>query len=56
MVGFEKVEVEANEPVFHDRWEGRVYVTLGSVLAAGIGNVDRFRHAIERIPARRYLR
>ena len=55
MVGFEKVEVEANEPVFHDEWEGRVCVMLGSVLAAGVGNVDKFRHAIERLPARRYL-
>ena len=56
MVGFEKVEVEANEPVFHDKWEGRVYVMLGSVLGSGVGNVDKFRHAIERMPAKRYLK
>ena len=55
MHGFGAVEVEENEPVFHDAWEGRVNVMLGRVLQAGIGNVDRFRHAIERMPSQRYL-
>lgn len=56
MVGFGKVEVEANEPVFHDRWEAHVHVLLGSLLGAGVGNTDKFRHAIELMPAKRYLR
>ena len=56
MHGFGAVEVEDNEPVFHEVWEGRVNVMLGHVLGAGIGNVDRFRHAIERMPPRLYLR
>lgn len=44
---------EENEPVFHFDWERRAF---GIALAAGTAaNTDEFRHAIERIPASRYL-
>jgi nitrile hydratase len=54
-LGFGRVAVERDEPVFHARWEGRV---LGMVyLAVGLGaaNVDAFRHGIERMDPARYL-
>lgn len=55
MDGFGLVTPEANEPVFHAPWEGRVHAMANFALRhAGI-NVDEFRHAIERIPPGRYL-
>jgi nitrile hydratase subunit beta len=54
--GFGGVIREASEPVFHERWEARVFAL---VLAAGVGglirNTDQFRHAIERIDPVAYL-
>jgi nitrile hydratase len=54
--GFGPVEVERDEPVFHEPWEAIGY-GLG-----GLGmdvlrcfNMDEIRHAIERIEPRRYL-
>ena len=49
--GFGAVNPEANELVFRERWEARVfamYLQLG-------GNLDRSRHAIERIDPISYL-
>jgi nitrile hydratase len=51
--GFGRVEVEADEPVFHARWEGRVF---GIVQALGARNIDAGRHAIERLDPVAYLR
>ena len=51
--GFGRVEREANEPVFHEVWEGRT-CALVNLRPAELG-IDEFRHAIERMPARRYL-
>jgi nitrile hydratase len=51
MDGFGRVEVEAEEPVFNERWEGRVF---GLNLACP-ANIDASRHAIECIPPREYL-
>jgi len=54
--GFGTVEVEANEPTFHERWEAAVYTLTNRLLAQGmIKNVDQFRHAIERIDPIAYL-
>jgi nitrile hydratase len=55
MHGFGRVEREPDEPVFHARWEGRVHAMLGIALARGIGNIDAFRHGIERMAPRDYL-
>lgn len=53
MDGFGPVIREENEPVFHSDWEARVFGLLQASRRAG--NIDEFRHAIERIPAPRYL-
>lgn len=50
--GFGPVHAEHDEPVFHDAWERRVF---GLNFAALPVNVDRFRHAIERMGAVEYL-
>jgi len=55
MHGFGRVVVEADEPVFHARWEGRVAAIVGLVLGRGLTNLDAFRHAIERLPPVVYL-
>jgi nitrile hydratase len=48
MDGFGPIEVEANEPVFHAAWEGRVYALRGPL----VGSV---RATIERMPPAEYL-
>jgi nitrile hydratase len=56
MSGFGPVEIEKNEPVFHQPWEALGYALGalgGNVLRAF--NIDEGRHAIERIEPRRYL-
>jgi nitrile hydratase len=50
--GFGKVEVEPNEPVFHEPWERRVF---GMVQSFG-GNIDAGRHSIERLDPVTYLK
>ena len=52
--GFGPIVRKRNEPAFHFDWERRVFAML---LLAGraAGNTDEFRHAIERIPAPRYV-
>jgi nitrile hydratase len=53
MHGFGKVEVEVDEPVFHERWEARVF---GMVQSLGRGNIDAGRHSMERLDPVAYLR
>lgn len=55
MHGFGRVPVEPGEPVFHQPWQGRVLALQQRVRARRYYNIDEFRHAIERIPAARYL-
>ena len=55
MQGFGKVLPEADEPVFHDNWEGRVLGIMRAVLYTRACNIDMFRHSQERLPARVYL-
>ena len=50
------IQTEKNEPVFHERWEARVY---GMNVAAGAWrkwNIDASRHQLELIPPAEYLR
>jgi len=48
--GHGEVVVEKDEPAFHSRWEAAVFAMEAAGIAAGVWtNVDRFRHAIERI-------
>ena len=56
MQGFGPVVEEANEPNFHEDWEGRalgIVITLG---ACGKWNIDQSRHARETLPPADYLR
>jgi nitrile hydratase beta subunit len=52
MHGFGAVEVEPDEPVFHARWEARVFGMAQSLP----GNIDAGRHAIDRLDPVTYLR
>jgi nitrile hydratase len=54
MQGFGPVLRETDEPVFHSAWEGRVRGIFGNTVRR-FYNLDEFRHAIERMPADRYL-
>jgi nitrile hydratase len=55
MHGFGPVEREANEPPFHETWEGRTFGILNLAGATGLYNVDEIRHAIERMGPVEYL-
>jgi nitrile hydratase len=55
MDGFGKVEVEANEPVFHHRWESRVMAMVRAFGANGGVNIDMQRFSRESIPPATYL-
>ena len=54
MDGFGTVEVEPNEPVFHQPWEGRVFA-LAVLAGIRLSSVDTFRHAVERLDPVTYL-
>jgi len=55
MDGFGAVVAGAAEPVFHADWERRVFGLTLATSAGGLGSVDAFRFAIERIPPECYL-
>jgi nitrile hydratase len=55
MEGFGRVIRETNEPVFHHPWERRIWTLAIALVAGPLGNIDEFRHAIERIPPSDYL-
>ena len=55
MHGFGRVAREENEPVFHEKWEGRVLGISRACSAQGIFNIDESRHAIERMAPVDYL-
>lgn len=53
--GFGPVVVEPDEPVFHSRWESRVYAMTQVIDGSGIWNLDEHRHEIELMDASAYL-
>ena len=53
--GFGEVEVEEDEPVFHGRWEGRVYAMTQVLDTKEIYNLDEHRHEIELMSTPAYL-
>jgi nitrile hydratase len=54
--GYGPVVRETREPVFHERWEAKVFAMMRGANAAGaVKNSDQFRHAIERIDPVAYL-
>ena len=55
MAGFGPVEVERDEPVFHERWHGRVFAMSASSMMAGLYGTPSFRHTIERMDPAHYL-
>ena len=56
MDGFGAVDVEADEPVFHRAWEGRVFGLVAALAARRrLGGTDAFRFAIERMEPAHYL-
>ena len=57
MHGMGAIQYEHDEPVFHARWEARVYaLTRALRFADKNGNIDASRHAIEQLPPADYLR
>ena len=56
MHGMGPVLREENEPVFHERWEGRVYAMTRAIGAWRKWNIDAGRHSIELLPPADYLR
>lgn len=55
MQGFGPVVDEPGEPPFHEPWEGRVLALARTILFTRAWNLDAFRYAQERQPARVYL-
>jgi len=55
MDGFGKVEVEPNEPPFHENWEGRVLALQRALGYAGALHIDHGRFAQETLPPQAYL-
>ena len=55
MHGFGPVLHEANEPPFHQEWEGRCLALNRTMGSAGLWNIDKGRAAIEELPPQRYL-
>jgi nitrile hydratase subunit beta len=55
MHGLGPVLPEANEPVFHEAWEGRAFALFASTFVFAGYTVDEFRHAIEKIAPAHYL-
>jgi len=56
MHGMGRVPLERDEPVFHARWEARVFALNRAVGAWGKWNIDASRHLKEIIPPAEYLR
>ncbi len=54
-MGFGPVVPEANEPVFHAAWEGRVLAMSLALGVSGQWTIDASRHARESIPPVDYL-
>ena len=54
MHGFGPIQPEKNEPVFHGRWEGRVFAL--DRLVRGKWNAGASRYQKELIPPAEYLR
>jgi nitrile hydratase beta subunit len=56
MHGFGPINPEPNEPVFHERWEARLFALRQAMGAWRKWNIDASRHQRELIPPAEYLR
>jgi nitrile hydratase len=54
MTCFGPIVREENEPIFHAPWERRMFA-MGMLGLGGIGTLDEYRHAIERMDPAHYL-
>ena len=55
MMGFGRVDVEADEPWFHAPWERRAFGVTLAMGFTGSWNIDMSRHARESLPPGEYL-
>ena len=55
MHGMGPIEAEKNEPVFHARWEARVFALRRAMGAWGKWNIDATRYQVELVPPAPYL-
>ncbi len=55
MHGLGRVDVEANEPVFHNPWEKAIFGSMIATMGQGLYNLDEFRHGIEVMNPANYL-
>lgn len=56
MSGFGPVEIEKDEPVFHEPWQGLAFaLNFVGVAILRAYNVDEYRHSIERMDPAHYL-
>src|SRR5260370_7680575 len=55
MHGLGAVEIEKNEPVFHDEWEARTFALTLASGYLGKWNLDMSRFAREQMPGPEYL-
>ena len=55
MHGLGPISPEADEPVFHEPWEGRAFALFAGTFVFAGYTVDEFRHAIERMDPAHYL-
>jgi len=53
--GYGRIPLEANEPVFHEPWEGRVLGLMMTTSPHLKGNIDNTRHRSETMPPDKYL-
>ena len=56
MHGMGAILPESDEPVFHHRWEARIFALVRAMGAFGRWNIDASRHQRELIPAAEQLR
>jgi len=55
MMGFGPIDPEPDEPVFHARWEQRVFAATLAMGSTGMWNIDMARHARESLHPAHYL-
>ncbi len=53
--GFGPVVDDIDEEPFHADWEAHVFAMNRALIGAGVYNLDEFRDAVERMPAKDYL-
>jgi nitrile hydratase len=49
------INIEENEPVFHEQWEKDVLAIAITFFTGGVCAIDHFRHDIEKMPPADYL-